>query len=142
MRQSLPGISAIGYLECSLLPSHMEERVMCDIVVPIQGNAEAIPFVGTPTCVTESEYDHNGQSEKTTLSFFTTEKISTRHKMAFVVKQNSGGVYVIGHLEQPYPTVMITRHSGTPDNDKAVYAVEVSLIGRRTLIASNVRIGD
>ena len=142
MRQSLPGICAIGYIDCSLLPSHLEERMMCGIAVQISETATAIPFVGTPTCITETEYDNKGLGEKTTLTFETTEKVPRRKRVAYVVKQNNGGVYIIGHQEQPFPTALITRHSGTPDSDKAVYIVEVSMIGRQTLIPSDVRIAD
>jgi len=142
MRQSLPGINAIGCLPCEVLPSHIEERELCGIPVQIQRNATAVPFVGVPTCITESDYDNNGRSEVTTLTFMTTEKVAARRRMAFVVHQNNGSVYLIGHLEQPFPTVKVSRHSGVPDSDRAVYTVEVKLIGRRTLVPSDVYIGD
>ena len=58
--------------------------------------------------------------------------------MAYTVRQNNGSVYLIGHLEQPFPMVKVTLHSGVPDSDRAVYTVEVSLIGRRTLVPSDV----
>lgn len=142
MKQSLPGINAIGCLPCEVLPSHIEEREMCGIPVQVNQYAAAVAFVGTPTCITESEYDNNGRSERTVLTFMTTEKVETRRRRAYAVRQNNGNAYLIGHLEQPFPTVKVTRHSGTPDSDRAVYTVEVSLIGRRTLVPSDVIISD
>ena len=138
MKQSLPGIVAISYLECSDLPKNIEMRSLAGIPVAISGIISAVCFSGSPTCITESEYDSHAQSERTTLTFVSVGELPIRHRLAFVVQDVNGHSYLIGHLEAPHPTVRCTGSLGIPSEEKAGYTYEVTLIGRKTLIEVNL----
>lgn len=134
MKQSLPGITAIRYLECSKLPSNLEMKSLVGVPIGIYDIMTSVCFTGHPTCITESEYDQHAQSEKTVLTFQTTDELPVRRQLAFVVSDIQGRLYLIGHNEAPYPTVKRTGQLGTPAEEKAGYTYEVTLIGRKTLI--------
>ena len=133
-KQSLPGIIAISYLECSALPKNIEMKSLAGIPVAIYESMTSVCFSGNPTCITESEYDSHTQSERTTLTFISTGELPVRHHLAFVVQDVNGHSYLIGHLEAPYPTIKRTGSLGTPSEEKAGYTYEVVLIGRKTMI--------
>lgn len=134
MKQSLPGIAAIRYLECSKLPSNIELKSIAGVPIGIYDTMTSVCFTGHPTCITESEYDRHAQSEKTVLTFQTVDELPVRHQLAFVVGDVRGRLYLIGHYEAPYPTIKRKGQLGTPAEEKAGYTFEVTLIGRKTLI--------
>ena len=134
MKQSLPGIIAIYYLECSALSKNIEMKSLAGVPVAIYESMTSVCFSGNPTCITESEYDSHTESERTTLTFVSTSKIPVRHHLAFVVQDVNVHNYLIGHLEAPYPTIKRTGSLGTPTEEKAGYTYEVVLIGRKTMI--------
>ncbi len=137
-RNSLPGIIAIAYLECKNLPNFIEERTLAGLQVGIYESLTLVSFAGMPTCVTESSYDRHAQSEKTTLTFQSVEELPIRRNLAFVVTDVQERNYLIGHAEDPFPTIKRNRNLGTPADEKAVYTYEVVLIGRKTLIEVEV----
>ncbi len=134
MVQSLPGIVAISYVECNNLPPQVELKCLAGMPVYLYANREEVAFTGTPTCVTESDYDNNSQSEVTTLTFDSTEDLPVRSKLAFIVTDVQLQRWLIGHYEPPYPTIKRNHHLGTPADNKAGYTYEVKLIGRKTVI--------
>lgn len=138
MKQSLPGIAAIQYLYCSALPLNLELKSMAGVPVGIYQQLTDVCFTGNPTCITESEYDNHAQSEKTTLTFSSTDELPVNKRLAFVVADINGHKFIIGHFEDPFPTIKRTRSLGTPDEEKAGYTYEVKLIGRKTLIEVNI----
>ncbi len=138
MKQSLPGIIAISYIECKNLPADMELRTLSGLSVGIYEPVAEVAFIGTPTCITESAYDMKSQSERTTLTFQTTVDLPIRRNLAFVITDVQENNYVIGHAEDPFPTIKRNRNLGTPADNKAVYTYEVVLIGRKTLIETSM----
>ena len=91
-------------------------------------------FSGNPTCITESEHDNHAQTEKTVLTFQSVDELPINRQLAFVVSDVCGRHYIIGHFEDPFPTIKRTQNLGTPGDEKAGYTYEVTLIGRKTLI--------
>lgn len=138
MKQSFPGIIAISYLECSELPKNIEMKSLTGIPVAIYESMTSVCFSGNPSCITESEYDNHAQSERTTFTFVSIDELPIRHRLAFVVHDVNGHIYLIGHREAPYPTIKRTGSLGTPTEEKAGYTYEVTLIGRKTLIEVNL----
>ncbi len=137
-RNSLPGIIAIAYIDCGNLSYNIEERFLAGLRVSVYGNMTQVSFSGMPTCVNESTYDKHSQSEKTTLTFQSVENLPIRQNLAFVITDVQEQSYLIGHAEDPYPTIKRERNLGTPTDEKAVYTYEVVLIGRKTLIPVQV----
>lgn len=138
MKQSFPGIIAINFLECSALPKNIEMRCLAGIPVAILGGLTSVCFSGTPTCITESEYDNHAQSERTILTFVSVDELPVRHRLAFVIQDANGHSFLIGHFEAPHPTIKRTASLGTPSEEKAGYTYEVKLIGHKTLIEVNL----
>ena len=133
MSSSLPGIIKLSYIDCQLLPKDITLKAMAGVLVTIASAATEIPFVGIPTCETESQFDNNSQIEKTTLSFNTTEIIPTDQHLAFIIKTVQGNSFVIGTKEQPFPTIKISTTTGTPDGDPSVRKYEVTFTARKSL---------
>ena len=95
-------------------------------------------FTGTPTCATESDYDNHSRTEKTVLTFHSVEVLPIRRQLAFIVTDAQGNSYVIGHAEDPFPTVKVTHSHGTPAEEKAGFTYEVKLIGRKTHVVTGI----
>lgn len=134
MKQSLPGIIAIRYLYCSSLPLNIEFKSISGVPVGIYLPMTMVCFSGNPTCITESEHDNHAQSEKTVLTFQSVDELPINRQLAFLVSDVCGRHYIIGHFEDPFPTIKRTQNLGTPGDEKAGYTYEVTLIGRKTLI--------
>ena len=133
-QSSIPGITAIRYIPCSFLSSNIELKAIAGLPLGIFGILTEVCFSGTPTCITESEYDNHTQSEKTTLTFHSLDDLPIRNQIAFVVTDTHEQNFLIGHAEAPFPTIMAKRNFGTPAEEKAGFAYEVTLIGRKTLV--------
>ena len=134
MKQSLPGIKRIAFVECSLLPANITYRAMAGVPVGIFTTVEDVCKIGEATCETEEQFDNNSQVEKATLTFFTLDELPTYRHLAFVVSTTDGDTFVIGTKELPYPTVKITRSTGTPDGEPSVRKYEVSFTAKKSLV--------
>lgn len=133
-KSSLPGITAIRYIPCVSLPLNIELKALVGQPIGIYDTMTEVCFTGTPTCITESEYDNHAQTEKTILTFHSVQEVPIRRQLAFVITEAQDNSFVIGHAEAPFPTVKVTHSHGTPAEEKAGYTYEVKLIGRKTLI--------
>jgi hypothetical protein len=67
-----------------------------------------------------------------------TDELPVNKRLAFVISDVNGHHYIIGHFEDPFPAIKRTGSLGTPDEEKAGYTYEVTLIGRKTLIEVNI----
>lgn len=132
-RSSLPGIIAIRYIPCTSLSLNIEIKALTGLPIGIYDIMTEVCFSGTPTCITESEYDNHAQSEKTTLTFQSVDELPIRRPLAFVITDAQGNHFITGHAEAPFPTVKATRSHGTPADEKAGFTYEVKMIGRKTL---------
>lgn len=132
--QSLPGITHVYQVPCSSLLSELAYRAEAGIPIPIYRTPLAIPILGDATVeLTESD-DNNSQIEKVTLTFRTAQRIYTTRPSAFIVRTVEGKAYLIGSRARPYPTVKVTRTTGTPGGDAAAYEVQISLTLRKALL--------
>ena len=138
MKQSLPGITAIDYIECSSLPDNLEMKAMVGIPIGIFVSMTEVPFSGMPTCVTDSDYDSHAQVERSVLTFQSTEDLPIRGCLAFIIRDANGKHWLMGHKEAPYPVIKRTQHLGVPESEKAGYIYEVTLIGRKALVPVTV----
>lgn len=122
---SLPGIVAIGYLDCDKLTPNIAYRCGSQLPVGIFTAVTPICFVGNPTCVASSQYKNNGRSFETTLKFSSNDNLPLNQHIGFVVKDASGKSYLIGTRERQFPTIKSSKSSGTPSGDPAVVEYEV-----------------
>lgn len=134
MKQSLPGIKRIAFVDCSLLPADITLRALAGVPVGIFTTVNDICKIGEATCETEEQFDNNSQVEKATLTFRTLDELPTYRHLAFVIFTTNSDTFVIGTKELPYPTVKITRSTGTPDGEPSVRKYEVSFTAKKSLV--------
>jgi hypothetical protein len=117
---------------------NIEMKALVGILSGIYDMIKEVCFTGTPTCVAESDYDNHSRTEKTVLTFHSVEVLPIRRQLAFIVTDAQGDSYVIGHAEDPFPTVKVTHSHGTPAEEKAGFTYEVKLIGRKTHVVTGI----
>ena len=130
-KQSLPGIKAIAFLPCKLLPPNIVEKYRAGVPIGVFAYSKSIEHYGNASCEAESEYIGGGYFEKTSLDFTTTDEIPQTRELAFVVTDVNNQSYVIGCKEAPYPVVDITTNL---DNDNNISHVKVSFSRKKSLI--------
>ena len=98
-----------------------------------------IELSGAATCESTASPDNNAQLEKAVLTFYSTDDtIPIDEPLAFVATTVQGQSYIIGRLEQPYPSIKRTRTTGAPDGDCSVLKYEVSFTAHRALVKCSV----
>lgn len=130
-KQSLPGIKAIVFLPCKLLPPNIVEKFLAGVPIGVFSTSTPIEYYGNASCEAESEYTGGTYYESTTLQFTTTDKIRQMQQLAFVVTDVNNHTYVIGCKEAPYPVVDITTNI---DKDNNISHVKVSFSRKKSLI--------
>ncbi len=121
-------------MDCSLLPADITLRALAGVPVGIFTTVYDICKIGEATCETEEQFDNNSQVEKATLTFRTLDELPTYRHLAFVIFTTNSDTFVIGTKELPYPTVKITRSTGTPDGEPSVRKYEVSFTAKKSLV--------
>ena len=134
MKLSLPGIIRVAYADAHLLPPDITLRALSGSPVGIYTTVQDISLDGEAVCETETQSDNNSLLEKTTLTFFSNDNLPVEGQLAFVVTTVNKESYIIGAKEQPYPTVKITRSTGTPSGDPSVRKYEVSFSAKKSLV--------
>lgn len=131
---SLPGIFKIGFLECSNLSPQLELKAIAGVPIAILTDITDVIFSGEPTCEAVSENDNNGRIEKTSLKFFTTQKIPDDRPLAFTVQCVNGKKFLVGAKERPFPILKITTDTGTTSGNVAAYSVEITHSAIKSLL--------
>ena len=134
MKQSLPGIKRIAFVDCSLLPANITYRSLAGVPVGVYTTVNEVCKIGEASCETEQQFDNNSQVEKATLTFYTLDELPTHRHLAFVIHTVNQESYIIGTKELPYPTVKISRSTGSPDGDPSVRKYEVSFTAKKSLV--------
>jgi len=134
IRQSLPGIRSLGYVERERLQRQIMHKSLSGIPVGVFTDITPINFVGVPTCETASDYDNNGRIEKATLRFATNDSIPLYKGLAFVMTDCDGRSWILGTREKPRPIVKVNGSTGVPDGDASTWNFEVTLYAHRALI--------
>ena len=130
-KQSLPGIKAITFLPCHLLPPNIVEKFLAGVPIGVFSTSTPIEHYGNASCEAESEHTGGTYYASTTLQFTTTDEIRQSQQLAFVVTDVNNHTYVIGCKEAPYPVVNITTNL---DNDNNISHVKVSFSRKKSLI--------
>ena len=134
-KQSLPGIKAIAFLPCKLLPPNIVEKFLAGVPIGVFSTSTPIEHYGNASCEAESEYIGGGYFEKTSLDFTTTDEIPRSQELGFVVTDVHVKSYLIGVKEAPFPIVNITTKV---DDETNISEVKVTFQRQKSLIPCSV----
>lgn len=132
--QSLPGIVFIGSVDCTKLMPYVREFFAADMPVPVLTEITAITVCDGATAEVVSERFKGALVQTATLKFRTPQYLDVDAQLGFVVTFANGRSALVGAAEQPFPSVKMTRRSGTPSGEAAVWEVEVKFTGERSLV--------
>lgn len=130
----LPGVKAIGWLDCDLLTAHVALRAVAGMEVPVFTAVTPIAFFGEAECSRTSKRDGAQRSESAALKFNCAEPLPVHLHLGFVVETVDGRHWLIGGAEAPFPVVDCERRAGSPSGEPAGLTYEVSHTALRTLI--------
>lgn len=131
--QSLPGIVFVGVVDCLKLQPNLREMAAAGITVAAHTSVATVPFTDA-SVEASTEFHHGSPVETTSLKFKTTAIIFIELQLGFVVTDVTGQSWLIGAAEPPYPQCSLTRKSGMPGGDPAVWEIEVKAVGQRSLL--------
>lgn len=132
--QILPGIKAIGWVDCRHLPRRVDLSAICGMTVAVLTDVHPIPFFDEPTCECKTKKDGAGYEDTATLKFLTSEKLPRSASLGFVVTDVNGQSYLIGSLEAPQPQVECNQQTGIPSGDAAGYAYEIKHVSIKSMV--------
>ena len=132
--QILPGIKAIGWVDCRRLPANVALSAICGMQVVILTDIHPIAFFDEPTCECKTKKDGSGYEDTATLKFLTDKKLPSGPTLGLVVTDVNGKSYLIGSLESPHPTIECGRKTGIPSGDAAGYEYEIRHVAIKSMV--------
>lgn len=134
MRQSLPGITKVAYVDCEILLPDITLRALADLPVTIPGDITSVSLAVEATCETVTQFDNNSLVEKSNLTFYTLDEVPIYRHLAFVICTANNESFLIGTKEHPFPTAKLTSSTGSPDADSSVRKYEVTFQNKKALV--------
>ena len=132
--QILPGIKAIGWIDCRHLPRRVDLSAICGMAVAVLTDIHPIPFFDEPTCECKTKKDGAGYEDTATLKFLTDKELPHAVCTGFVVTDVNGNSFLLGSLEAPYPVVESEQCCGIPSGDAAGYAYEIKHVSIKSMV--------
>lgn len=132
--QILPGIKAIGWVDCRHLPRRVDLSAICGMSVVVLTDIHPIEFFDEPQCECKTKKDGAGYEDTATLKFLTSQKLPRSASLGFVVTDVNGQSYLIGSLEAPQPQVECNQQTGIPSGDAAGYAYEIKHVSIKSMV--------
>ena len=132
--QILPGVRAIGWVDCDKLPRRVDLQGICGNVVAVLTEVTPIAFFGEPECRCKTEREAGRITDTASLSFRTDAVLPLHRHIGFVVIDQNGKSWLIGAKEAPYPTVKLTIDFGTPEGDPACNIYDIEHTALKSLI--------
>lgn len=132
--QILPGIKAIGWVDCNLLPTLIAQKAICGMNVAVMTDIHPIRFFDEPTCQCKTKKDGAGYEDTATLKFVTDTKLPRSATLGFVVTDVNDKSFLIGSLETPHPIVENERRTGRPSGDAAGYEYEIKHVAIKSMV--------
>ena len=132
--QILPGIKAIGWVDCRHLPRRVDLSAICGMSGVVLTDIHPIEFFDEPQCECKTKKDGAGYEDTATLKFLTSQKLPRSASLGFVVTDVNGQSYLIGSLEAPQPQVECNQQTGIPSGDAAGYEYEIKHVSIRSMV--------
>lgn len=132
--QILPGIKAIGWIDCRHLPRRVDLSAICGMTVAILTDIHPIAFFDEPTCECQTKKDGAGYQDTATLKFLTDKKLPRSATLGFAVTDVNDNSFLVGSLEAPHPTVECDQRTGLPSGDAAGYEYEIKHVSIKSMV--------
>lgn len=132
--QILPGIKAIGWVDCRLLPKRVDLSAICGMTIAVLTDIHPIPFFDEPTCECQHKKDSAGYQDTATLKFLTDKELPRSATLGFVVTDVNDKSFLIGSLEAPRPQVECHQLTSVPSGDAAGYSYEIKHVALKSMV--------
>ncbi len=132
--QILPGVKAIGWVDCRHLPKRVDLAGICGMPVAILTTIHPVEFFDEPQCECQTKKDGAGYEDTATLKFLTGAELPRSTNLGFVVTDVNDKSYLIGSKERPVPIPEKTHRLGLPDGDAAGFLYEVKHISIKSMV--------
>ena len=132
--QILPGIKAIGWVDCRHLPKRVDLSAICGMSVSVLTDIHPIPFFDEPTCECQHRKDGAGYQDTATLKFLTDKELPRSATLGFVVTDVNDKSFLIGSLEAPRPQVECHQLTSVPSGDAAGYSYEIKHVALKSMV--------
>ena len=132
--QILPGIKAIGWIDCDSLQKRVDLHSVCGMPVTILTDIHPIKFFGEASGECQTSKAGGAFEDSATLTFSTGSELPRNVPLGFVVTDVNGISYLIGSLESPRPMVECARRTGLPSGDTAGFSYVIKHTAIRSMI--------
>lgn len=132
--QILPGVKAIGWLDCRNLPRRVDLSGICRMPVAIFTDIHPVDFFGDADCSCKSVKEHGGYQDTASLKFLAAEELPRGVPLGFVVSDVNDRHYLVGSLEKPCPLPEAEHRLGSPSGDAAGFYYEIKHTALKSLI--------
>ena len=136
--QILPGVKAIGWVDCNNLPNRVDLLGICRQNFGIFTTVTAVEFFNEPECSCKREKEGGSYSETASLKFQCGSRLPEHIRLGFVVTDIAGQSYLIGSKEAPRPIVEVEHRTGSPSGDAASFYYEIKHVALKTLIPCSI----
>lgn len=124
--QILPGIKAVGWVDCRHLPKRVDLHGICRSPVAVLTTITPVEFFDEPECRCKTEKEGGCSTDTATLKFHCAVLLPIHRRLGFVVTDVNGKSYLIGGCEPPFPSVKVEHFCGAPDGDGAGFYYEIT----------------
>lgn len=131
--QILPGVRAIGWINCDLLQRRVDLHGICQAKIPVLTAITPVPFFDKAECSCKRSRESGRQAATATLKFRCADLLPIHLPLGFVVTDQNGKTYLIGSREHPQPVVKVEMGVGQCDGDGAGYEYEITHTALETL---------
>ncbi len=132
--QILPGIKAVGWVDCRHLPRRVDLTGICQMPVAILTDIHPIVFFGDVDCSCKSSKSSAGYEDTASLKFFAAEELPHGVAVGFIVTDVNNKSFLIGSQESPHPTIECEHRKGAPSGDSAGVYYEIKHVALKSLI--------
>ena len=137
-KQILPGVKFIGWVYADRLIPDIVLRGIAGMPVPILTDIHDVAFFDEPKCECMTTNDNGNRLDTATLKFSSENVLPVNAHIAFIVTDISGGSYIIGSRETPFPVIKRTISFGNTANECAGVKYEITHTAIKSLVKCDI----
>ena len=134
----LPGIKAIGWVDCRHLPRRVDLSAICGMPVAILTDIHPIEFFDEPQCECKTTKEGGSYQDTASLTFLTGTALPRSASLGIVVTDVAGNSFLLGSREQPLPIIEPTIRFGTPGGDPAGFFYEIKHVALKSMVPCKI----